>query len=181
MILKTFYLIFIVQGHYIVSQISFWKNLKVAADLGQDLEVCTGGTGVPTLPGAANAMPVPKFIWKLIRQGDIGVVIIAVNNPHADFDPATFDTMIPDPTGLIGYKLCPNLVSNWFLPANTIEKGFLYACSVETAALAIPKLSQSKVAGMEEEVLDPATFYQPSVSLVEDVLRLLKCRFRDLP
>lgn len=115
-----------------------------ARSAGSRLQVFTGTLGQLAMKNDAGRMtkiylskgkkpyiPVPEFFWKAVYDpaSDDAVVFVGLNNPHFQGDPSAEASICPD--------RCAE--ARWFFGfQSSIPKGFLYCCSYQEFAAAVP-------------------------------------------
>ncbi|KAJ8921977.1 hypothetical protein NQ315_008614 [Exocentrus adspersus] len=131
----------------------FERNLRVyAANNFVDLEVYTGTYGISTLPHAATgqevelylyvddngnrAMPIPELFWKVAYDpvNKAGIAVLGLNNPYQ--------------VNVSRSVLCDDIADEltWItFDRSIVERGYMYACSVDDLRRFIPAIPQLDV------------------------------------
>jgi hypothetical protein len=119
---------------------NFYKNTPCR--LSHDLKVTTGTHGILEYPDKDNKptdiflariesyVPAPKYYWKTVEDPSTttAVTFIGLNDPHTNTPPT---------------ELCPNRCAemSWVdWDVTRLDSGYMYCCSAEDAAKAIPAM-----------------------------------------
>lgn len=126
---------------------------KLAGQLETDLRIITGTHGVLTFPGADHtdveifllpneALPVPKFIWKLVYSPKTrrAIVLISLNNPFVK-DTSEIDKICVDICKQYGWAQ-----ENW----EKFDRGVVYCCEYETFTTVVQTVPEIDVIGVLE-------------------------------
>ncbi|KAH8380644.1 hypothetical protein KR009_011947 [Drosophila setifemur] len=131
---------------------------KFVADENITVDCYTGTWGVSTLPNVDGIetelylgfdennnglIPVPKLYFRVIvdRESRKGIVLIGVNNPHADLEQIAKE-----------YIICPDIGDqiNWISwTKEDLKKGYSYACTVEDFTAVVKDLPLDDLEDLE--------------------------------